>query len=225
MTEKTVAPLRETLSCYKNLPRMVRFHNYVRHATCPFERIEPWVPRGGTIYDLGCGHGLFSLYMAISSPRRRITGFDISEEKIRIAREAARDIPNVSFHHADILTQDLDPCDVITILDVLYLMPPGRVKEIVSKCHRMLRPGGMLILSTTDTHPRWKYLLAYCQELLAVKILRITEGRELFFHSRKELGALLQTAGFTVHAERMDRGYVHPHILFACSTRQDATGK
>ncbi|MEJ2745022.1 MAG: class I SAM-dependent methyltransferase [bacterium] len=213
--------IHEALACYRDLPITVRFHNFARHKTCPFDRIEPWVPREGTIYDLGCGHGLFTLCMAISSPVRKITGVDISEEKIRIAREASRRLSNVSFHSADILAGDIEPCDAITILDVLYLMPLEYIGKIVSKCYRALKPGGALIINTTDRRPRWKFLLAYCQEIAAVKLLRITVGHKLSFHSKDELCDLLDKAGFAVQSEPIGRGYLHPHTLLVAGRRRD----
>ena len=47
------------------------------------------MPRRGEILDAGCGHGLLSLYLAAQSPERRITGVDIDDEKLAVARRAA----------------------------------------------------------------------------------------------------------------------------------------
>jgi len=59
MNKTTIDMARKALALYYDFPLMVRFHNYVRYKTCPFFRIEPFVPREGKIYDLGCGHGFF----------------------------------------------------------------------------------------------------------------------------------------------------------------------
>jgi len=211
--------MHKALSCYRDFPVMARLHNRIRHWTCPFSRIEPYVPRGGVIYDLGCGHGLFSLFLALSSGERIIEGYDLSEEKIGVAREAARDVPNAEFRQADILEQELGTCDAVVILDVLYLIPYVKQEEIISRCRELLRPGGLLLIKTTDKRPRWKYLWAYFQEILAVKLLGITMGHELYFRESGDFVGLLERLGFRVRVERIDRGYPYPHVMFVCTKR------
>ena len=219
MAMKATEAMERALSLYGDFPLMVRLHSLVRLKTCPFRRIEPYVPRGGVIYDLGCGHGLFSLFLALSSGERMIEGYDLSEEKIRIAREAGRDVPNAEFWPADILEQELGSCDSVVILDVLYLIPYAKQEKIISRCCELLRPGGLLLIKTTDKRPRWKYLWAYFQEILAVKLLRITMGHELYFRESGDFAGLLERLGFRVRVERIDRGYPYPHVMFVCTKR------
>jgi len=221
MTEKPAALIRQALSCYRKLPLMVRFHNYVRHKTCPFDRIEPWVPQEGMIYDLGCGHGLFSIYLALSSRTRRIVGSDSSEDKIAAAILASHTISNVEFRQANILNLPMEMCDAVIILDVLYLMNHEQQEKIIERCRKYLRPGGLLIVTATDTRPRWKYLWAYFQELLAVRLFRITTGYGLCFRPGGEFTSLFAKIGFEAHSEKIDRGYVYPHLLFICKKKID----
>ena len=195
---------------------MARLHGYIRYKTCPFDRIEPFVPQDRIICDLGCGHGLFSIYLALLSDRRKVIGYDLSEEKINIARNAGRNIPNVEFHQGNILTKELQVCDAIMLLDVLYLISYEKQEEIIERCCEHLRPGGLLVVKTTDKRPRWKYLWAYSQEMLAVKLLGITMGHRLYFRHRKEFSRILNKAGFGVRIERIDKGYIYPHIMFIC---------
>ncbi|MEI6634277.1 MAG: class I SAM-dependent methyltransferase [Chlamydiota bacterium] len=210
------AALRRALAAYRRMPPGARLHNWVRALTCPFPRIETFVPREGDICDLGCGHGLFSIYLALRSPGRRVAGYDLDGEKISIARRAARGVPNVSFEEADILAQELVPCDAAALTDVLYLMDDAAQDRIIARCHALLREGGTLVVHTSDTRPRWKYRWALGQELLAVKLLGITRGRTLNFRPAGELEAVFDRVGFTTRMERLDRGYPYPHILFAC---------
>ncbi len=216
MQARKDTPMRQALSLYKNTPPLVRMHNYVRRATCPFDRIAGFVPAEGTICDLGCGHGLFSIYLALSSPLRRVVGCDLSEEKISIAKKAGAHVRNVEFQAADALSAPLDKCDAVTLIDVLYLIDFRRQEELLERTHRALSGGGILIIKTTDTSPRWKYLISHAQELLAVKLLGITMGSGLYFRGRDDLTAILSRCGFGTEVHRVDSGYPHSHTVFVC---------
>jgi len=210
------AVLRRTLAAYREMPPGARLHNYVRALTCPFPLIEPFVPREGAICDLGCGHGLFSIYLALRSPARRIIGYDLDEGKIELARRAARGIPNVSFSVADAREVEVAPCDAVVLLDVLYLMDDAAQDRLIARGHALLRRGGVLVVHTSDTRPRWKYRWARGQETLAVRLFGITRGQTLNFRPAKELAVVFDRLGFHTRMEKTDRGYPYPHLLFAC---------
>lgn len=203
------------------MPFMVRAHNFVRQATCPFARIERLVPAAGTIHDLGCGHGLFSLYLALSSSRRQVIGYDLSEEKIAIARKAAASVRNVAFHSADILRASPGRCDTVVLLDVLYLIDYPRQEQIIERSLNALSPGGTMVIKTTDTSPRWKYLISYAQEFLAVRMLGITLGKGLYFRSRDEYAAILARYGSESSTHRIDKGYLHSHTILIGRKKAD----
>lgn len=209
-------PMHRALSHYRDLPLLARIHNYVRRATCPFDRIAGFVPGEGTICDLGCGHGLFSIYLALSSPLRRVIGYDLSEDKISVAEKAGACVQNVEFHKADALCAPLDKCDAVTLVDVLYLMDFKRQEELIERISRALSHDGILIIKTTDTSPRWKYLISHAQECLAVKLLGITTGSGLYFLGRDDLTTILNRCGFESDAHRVDSGYPHSHTVFVC---------
>ena len=66
--------------------------------------------KGIRVCDMGCGEGLAPVLMAEAFPKSEFVGFDISEEALSIARNAAadRNLPNVSFlnRNAAKLTED-----------------------------------------------------------------------------------------------------------------------
>jgi len=65
--------------------------------------IEAEVPRRGRVLDLGCGHGLFSLLLAATSPERQVTGVDVDGDKLGLARRAAEalGLDNVRFRRVE----------------------------------------------------------------------------------------------------------------------------
>jgi SAM-dependent methyltransferase len=93
---------------------------------------------GITVADVGCGSGTAAILMAEAFPGSQITGFDISEESLSVARSRANSIDNVAFQQytADGIPLD-PPFDLITAFDVIHdLADPraglGRIREALA---------------------------------------------------------------------------------------------
>ena len=56
------------------------------------------------ILDLGAGTGIFSQFVLEKYPQADITLLDFSEQMLSVARERFKDIKNVSFQVADMMT-------------------------------------------------------------------------------------------------------------------------
>lgn len=208
---------RRALALYDDAPRGDRFHVRFRWWTCPFDAIEAQVPASGRVLEVGCGHGLLSLFLALSSPQRSVSGVDIDEHKIALARRA---VAHLRPGEADATFATVEPAgfaegryDAIVIADVLYLLGAAARQVLLQQCVDHLDDGGVLLVKETDRLPRWKGAITVAQERLATGVLRITEGDEVEFAPPAELAAPLVAAGLDVTVERVDRGYLHPHVL------------
>jgi 2-polyprenyl-3-methyl-5-hydroxy-6-metoxy-1,4-benzoquinol methylase len=202
----------------KESPR-VRLHAWGRWFSCPFEAVSREVPALGRILEIGCGHGLFSAHLAMTSPDRRVVGIDISPEKIVAAREIAHGLSLRDGRRFEVrLTAPgvvpVGPWDAIVIVDVLYLMPPAEQRALLETAAREIAPGGRLIIKEMSDQPRWKVAFNRFQETLSVKVFRITTGQGLHFVPPEEVVAWLKSAGLAVvSSKRLDRGSLHPHHL------------
>ena len=204
--------MARALALYATEPVSVRLHVHARHWLCPLERIAAQVPPHGRVLDVGCGHGLFGNLLALASPAREIEGVDPMASKIAVARRVAGALPNVHYHVGS--ADDVDgQYDVVTILDVLYLLPPAAKRDLLRRCRALLAPQGLLLLKTNDTRPRWKYLVARLQEE-AMTRAGLTLGRGLYFLSREQNAALLELAGFRPEIRLLRAWLPYPHVMF-----------
>lgn len=105
------------------------------------------VEEGGRWLDLGCGPGGVSY--SIADKVDEVVAIDPDAETIKIAKTIFQK-PNIKFKKADFFDQEFQEStfDGVLFLEVIeHVLDPYRfLKEI----HRVLRPGGYLILSTPN---------------------------------------------------------------------------
>ena len=108
----------------------------------PVRRVRPG---GGQILDLGCATGLF-LHELCRGGRWQGIGVDINEGALAVARRQAI---GVLCGEADRLGLSSAFFDVVTMWDVIEHVPDP-VGALAEVC-RILRPGGVLLLSTPNS--------------------------------------------------------------------------
>jgi 2-polyprenyl-3-methyl-5-hydroxy-6-metoxy-1,4-benzoquinol methylase len=205
---------REVMALHRDSPPKARGQMTVRFRTCPFERIEQRVPRAGKILDLGCGHGLFSTYLALCSKERTVVGVDIDDAKIAIARRATAALePRLSFRNDIAAALAEDRYAAIVIVDVLYLLPAEAQQDLLKRATAAVQPGGSLLVKEMAARPRWKFAWNRMQETAAVRLLKITRGAGLHFVTADAYRRWMIESGLTVFDHPLHRGYLHPHHL------------
>ena len=203
-------PARAALDAYAGLGRGDRFHVAVRWRSCPFPAVDAAVPRTGRVLDVGCGHGLFPLYLAATSPGRKVVGVDVDAAKLVSARRAAEasGLP-VTFE----AEPPAGPWDAITIVDVLYLLGEEAALDLLGRLAVTLAPGGVLVVKEVDVRPRWKYRITRWQEIVSTRVTRITEGTGVAFVHPAAIDRALTDAGLFVTRRALGKGSLHPHLL------------
>jgi SAM-dependent methyltransferase len=203
------------LTLYQSMPRQVQLHVRGRWRLFPFDRLIEYIPSYGSLVDLGCGHGVWIFYLANIYPDLRLWGVDPDGDKIAIAQNIAieKQIPNARFIVNDAESMRLPVCDLVSIIDVMYLIPYDAQVRVLEQVVNALRPSGKLLLKEMGEAPRWKFAWNWMEEWLAVRLLNITMGARFYFRPVREWEVLLQVFGLRVSTVRIDQGYLHPHVL------------
>jgi 2-polyprenyl-3-methyl-5-hydroxy-6-metoxy-1,4-benzoquinol methylase len=208
---------RDVLSLYADAPLAVRAHVRARWWTCPFRAVLAQLPPGGRLLEVGCGHGLFSLLAAVTSPRRSVVGVDVDERKVPHARAAAARarVRGADCEMAVAPPGELPegPWDAIVVVDVLYLLDAHAQRRLLVECARRLAPGGTLAVKEMALAPGWKLRWNKVQETVAVRVLGLTVGADMTFVDPAEMGRWLVGAGLDVRHLPLHKGYPHPHHL------------
>lgn len=129
--------------------QMGRFVDTVETA-CAFELFTP--ESGQRILDVGCGTGNFSVKLAEKGAV--VTGIDISEDMLAIAREKTGDLP-ITYRHMDLYQLDFEDNTFDAVFSMAafeFVKEPGRA---LGELFRVLKPGGRLLIGTIHLDSPW----------------------------------------------------------------------
>jgi len=116
--------------------------------------ISTYLEAGGDVLDAGCGTGLSTAHYA-ALPGVQTLGIDYIPEMIELARTRREQLPEdvrarVDFRVGDVLGLDLPDASfdrVVSTRVVINLAKPHEQRRAVAELARVLRPGGLLLLS------------------------------------------------------------------------------
>jgi 2-polyprenyl-6-hydroxyphenyl methylase/3-demethylubiquinone-9 3-methyltransferase len=125
---------------------------------------------GKDVLDIGCGGGILSEGMAARGAR--VTGIDLSEKALGVARlHLFESGLKVDYHHSSaeaFAEQHPARFDVVTCMEMLEHVPDPA--STVAACARLVKPGGLVFLSTLNRNPK-SYLFAVIGAEYVLKLL------------------------------------------------------
>jgi 2-polyprenyl-3-methyl-5-hydroxy-6-metoxy-1,4-benzoquinol methylase len=200
----------ELFRFYSGQGLKVALYARLRWRLCPFEEIERYVPKEGTIIDIGCGYGLLANFLALKSSKREVTGIDLSVGRIRAAQKTTDSRKRIQFKLMDALDLQLGRYSTVIMSDFLHHLDCEAQEELLARCYQKLPSRGLLIIEEVDNRPLWKYWFA----IMSDKILNV--GERQFFRNHRNFQKLLQRVGFHVKTKKVDKSLPLSDILFIC---------
>jgi SAM-dependent methyltransferase len=165
---------------------------------------KPWIPRGGKVLDIGCHEGEFFNYLGDRighgvgldplAPNRQMPRFRLLSQWFT----QSLDFPDRSF-------------DAITLLATLEHIPDKR--SLPRECHRLLRPGGRVILTVPSPHV--DILVAWLRVLHLADGMSIEQHHD--FRPAETFGLFLPSQFLLEHFERFQMGLNNLFVFRTCT--------
>jgi len=154
---------------------------------------------GKTALDVGCGGGI--LAEAMAQRGARVTGIDLSEKALAVARLHQVE-SGVSVDYRLIAAEALAPeaagsFDVVTCMELLEHVPEPA--STVAACARLVSPGGIVVFSTINRNAK-AYVLAVVGAEYVLKLLPRGTHDYARFLKPSEVAAFARKAGLDADA-------------------------
>lgn len=170
---------------------------YQRHLVLEKKSDDPFTPlQGLQLLDVGCGAGLVS--EGLSRMGAAVSAIDATEKMIEAAKHHLQASPaplTINYRHATVsqLVEEGKSFDAITALEVIEHVddPSGFLVDLA----KLVRPGGMLILSTLNKTAR-SYLLGIIAAEYVLRLLPRGTHEWQRFVKPAQMVASLQAEGF-----------------------------
>lgn len=150
---------------------------------------------GSTVLDVGCGGGI--LCEALAKAGSAVIGIDAAHEAIEVAKEhALANGLSIDYQCSPIEHYDCaEGFDVITCMEMLeHVHHP---EMVIAHCKRLLKPGGLLFLSTIS-----RTLKAYTSAILAAEYVLGILPKQTHEYSKfikpSELAAMARSVDLSV---------------------------
>jgi ubiquinone/menaquinone biosynthesis C-methylase UbiE len=155
-------------------------------------RLIPAEKRSGKLLDIGCGsHPLFLTNTEFNG-KFGLDKMVRPEQKVVLKERHGISLVNYDVEQAREIPFESNSFDVVTMLAVFEHIEPELLPELLSEIHRILKPGGMYLLTTPAV---WTDgLLRVLAKLRLVSPVEIEEHKDAYTHPR--IGDLLARGGF-----------------------------
>jgi ubiquinone/menaquinone biosynthesis C-methylase UbiE len=103
------------------------------------------IPIDARVLDVGCGSGWASRLLAARASRGRVTGIDIADEMIRIARDASSGFANLDYQVASAASLPFADGEFTHAFSMESLYYYADMGSALREIRRVLQPGGLFV--------------------------------------------------------------------------------
>jgi ubiquinone/menaquinone biosynthesis C-methylase UbiE len=155
------------------------------------------------VLDVGCGTGRTLHQLAVTHPRLRLHGVDLSPAYIRLARKRLEDVAELTLavDNAEALPWADATFDVASSVYMFHELPRNARRNVMSELRRVVQRGGLVVIEDSAQQADSPDLVPVLREFPR-------EFHEPFYddYLEDDLAAMLVDAGFAVES-------VEPHLV------------
>jgi SAM-dependent methyltransferase len=138
------------------------------------------VPPDARVLDVGCGSGWATRLLAQYASNGRVTGIDISDEMIRVARDSSRTVPNVDFEIASAEQLPFEDNEFTRAFSMESLYYYANISKALGEIFRVLKTGGLFV-AVVDLYWENEATHQWIDNLkVPVELLSVDDYRSLF---------------------------------------------
>ncbi len=185
-----------------------------------YARMAAYVPKMARVLDVGCGHGLLAMELALSQPSRQVLATDHDVARIDLATQAGHGIANLKFEVSSGSPVVDGTFDAIMMIDFLHYFSPEQQDQMIAKAYAQLPAGGVLLAREVNQQGGMISKLNQLYEKLATTIgftqsNTVKTKENLSFKSESGWQAKFAEHGFKVRSESCSSP-IFADILYIC---------
>ena len=158
----------------------------------------------GVIIDLGCGLGLFALWLREHGMILSYRGCDLDAWKIKAAEVAVQRLGHaeITLEIAEMTKFPLEDAAVVCVFDVLHYLPSDAQHQLVTRLAMAARAGAIVLIRTGVKGCGWRSLLTLIEECW-IRITGWIQGGEITIPDLKNLIELFESHGCLVKSHAL----------------------
>ena len=179
-----------------------KFFSWARPWICPFEKFIFYIPCDKSIFDIGCGQGVFLYLLAILRKPKRLYGVDILDTNLEAVKSV---FPKVKYKKvSNYLDWPKKRFDVVTLIDVLHHIRPEEQSFFIESAINKINAGGTLIIKDMNTKPIFCAFMNILHDLIFAKQL-------INYYSFEKLKKIILENGFEIKEVNSEVIYWYSH--------------
>lgn len=177
----------------------------------PLYDIDRAMPSSGIIVDIGCGIGPLSIFLASSSKKRNVIGWDIDKMRVEGAKKNAQKMSNIKFETKNALDISIiKGVSGIVASDVFHHINFVHQEELIKKISKTLNKNGVLVVKEVDKDQKIRALFSLLWD-------RIFYPNDIsYFRTKSDWIALFKENGLLVDTKKTMWWFPGSQNLFIC---------
>lgn len=144
------------------------------------------------------------LTIALHKMGAQVTATDLRPERIKILKQFNIPIIKIDLHHSQPLPLKKSHYDCIVFCEIIEHLNPQKITEIISRLKEVLRPGGIIILTTPNKYCFGNLLRLQTQSSEKTNRLGHGHWRE---YSQKEIELYFKNCGMEIRESKLINFY------------------